>query len=194
METNEKVLKPEESLQIIETMIKRTKGNLHDSSFYFLLWGWIVLIIIIGQLAMKYLTNFSKPYLMWFVIIPGIIASAIYGYKQGKKNKTSTHLDRINFMVWIAFLISYALVIVFAKEFNYRIGTIIFLLAGNATFITGIIIKFRPLILGGIIFWLGAILMFLLPNNYMEFISPVIIIFGYLLPGYLLRMQNKKDA
>ena len=194
MKTEEKTLKFEESLQIIENMIKRTKGNLHDSSFYFLLWGWIILIGTAGQLILKHLTDITKPYLIWLVIIPGIIASAIFGYRHGKKNNTTSHLDRINFMVWIAFFVSYALVIVFAKEFNYRIGTIIFLLAGNATFLTGVIIKFKPIILGGIVFWLGSLCMFLLPNNYMEFISPLIIIFGYLIPGYLLRIQNKKNA
>jgi hypothetical protein len=194
METNEKTLKPEESLQIIEKMIQRTKGNLHDSSFYFLLWGWIILIEIIGQLCIKHFTSFSKPYMMWLIVIPGFIASAIYGARNGHKKKSSTHLDRVNFMVWIAFFVSYVIVIISMKEFNYNIGIIIYLLAGNATFLTGIIIKFKPLIWGGIVFWIGTLCYLFIPNNYIEFISPLIIIFGYLVPGYLLRMQNKKNA
>lgn len=194
METNEKVLKPEESLQIIEKMINRTKGNMHDSSFYFLLWGWVILIAIAGQLILEKIVNYNKPYLIWLIIIPGVIASFIYGMRTGKKTKSVSHFDSINLMIWIAFFVSYIISIVFMKEFNYKITPIIFLLAGNATFLTGIVIKFKPLIWGGLIFWIGVIIQFLVPVNYVEFISPLMIIFGYLVPGYLLKFQNKKDA
>lgn len=194
MEPNEKVLKPEESLQIIEKMINRTKGNLHDNSFYFLLWGWIVLIGIFGHTILANFTNFSKPYLSWLIIIPGMIINIIYAMRQGKKKTISTHVDKVNFMTWIAFLVSYTITIVFMAKLNYNIVPIIFLLAGNATFLTGVIIKFKPLIWGGIIFWLGAIGLFTLPGNLNIFVPPLAIILGYLVPGYMLKSQNKKDA
>lgn len=194
METKEKVLKPEESLQIIEKMIQRTKNNLHNTSFYFLLWGWVIVIANVGQIIIERFTDYTKPYIVWLIIIPAIIANTIYGIHHGKKAHVSTHLDRVNFMTWMAFLISYFLVLIFMKKLNYNIIPIIFLLAGNATFLTGIIIKFRPLIFGGIVFWLGVIFYFIVPNDFTEFISPIIIIFGYLIPGYLLKSQNRKNA
>jgi len=194
MERQEKTLKPEDSLQIIESMIRRTKGNLHDSSFYFLLWGWVILIALAGQLILEKVVHYDKPYLIWFIIIAGVIASAVYGYRHGKKTKSSSHFDSINLMIWIAFFVSYVIAIIFMKEFNYKITPIIFLLAGNATFLTGIVIKFKPLIWGGIIFWIGVIAQFLLPVNYVEFVSPLIIILGYLVPGYLLKSENRKNA
>ncbi len=194
METNEKELKPEESLQIIENMIQRTKSNLHDSSFYFLLWGWVILIGLVGQLIIKYFTSYPKPYIMWLVVIPGMIASAVYGYRHGKKNSSITHLDKVNGMVWFSFFVSYVLILVLMKEINYKADLVIYLLAGNATFLTGIIIKFKPLVLGGIVFWIGTLCYLFIPNNYMEFISPLVIIFGYLVPGYLLQSQNKTNA
>lgn len=193
METNEKILKPEESLQIIEKMIQRTKGNLHDSSFYFLLWGWIILFINVSEIIFNYF-KVDKPFMIWILIIPGIIASGVYGAGHGKKAKASTHLDRINFMIWMAFLACYFTVIIFMKDLNYQIPPLIFLLAGNATFLTGIVIKFRPLIWGGIVFLAGVFAYFLLPGEYFQFISPIVIILGYLIPGYLLKFQNKKNA
>lgn len=194
METNEKILNPEESLQIIEKMIQRTKGNLHDNSFYFLLWGWIVLIADVGQIILSKLPNFEKPYLMWLLVIPGIIASFVYGMQHGKKRKVFIHLDRVNFFIWMSFLICYTIVIIFMKKINYQVAPIIFILAGNATFLTGIVIKFKPLVLGGIVLAIGAILQFSLPFEYAEYISPVAIILGYLVPGYLLKLQNKNNA
>lgn len=194
MKPNEKVLKPEESLQIIEKMINRTKGNLHDNSFYFLLWGWIVLIGILGHTILANFTDFSKPYLSWLIIIPGMIINIIYAMRQSKKKSISTHMDKVNFMTWIAFLVSYTITIIFMSKLNYNIVPIIFILAGNATFLTGIIIKFKPLIWGGIIFWIGAIGLFTLPGNLNIFVPPLAIILGYLVPGYMLKSQNKKDA
>lgn len=194
METNEKVLNPEESLQIIESMIQRTKGNLHDSSFYFLLWGWVVLIGIVGQIIIERYTDCTKPYLIWLIVIPGVIVNIIYGIRHGKKTRVSTHLGHVNLMIWIAFFVSYIIIIVFIKEFNYNVAPVIFLLAGNATFLTGIIIKFKPLILGGIVFWIGVLCLYLIPGDYAVFVSPLVIIFGYLVPGYLLKSQNKKNA
>lgn len=193
METNEKELKPEDSLQIIEKMIQKTKGNLYDSSFYFLLWGWIILIANIGQIIFNYI-EYDKSYLIWLLIIPGIIASAVYGARHGKKTKASTHLDRINFMIWMTFLACYFTIIIFMKSLDYQIVPLIFLFAGNATFLTGIVIKFKPLMWGGMIFLAGVFAYFLLPGEYFQFISPIVIILGYLIPGYLLKAQNKKNA
>lgn len=186
-------LKPEESLQIIEQMIQRTKGNLHDSSFYFLLWGWIILLINIGQIILNYV-HYDQSYFIWLLIIPGIIATWIYGARNGKKMKATSHLDKINFMIWMAFLVCYFTVLIFMKNFNYNVAPLIFLLAGNATFLTGIVIKFKPLIWGGFVFLAGVFANYLLEGQYFEFISPVVIIFGYLIPGYLLKSQNKKNA
>jgi hypothetical protein len=191
MKSNEKALNPEESLQIIEKMINRTKENIHENSFYFLLWGWIVLIGILGQTILANFTDFAKPYLTWLVIIIGLIINIIYAMRQGKKTRISTHVDKVNFMVWIAFLVSYTITIVFMAKLNYNIVPIIFLLTGNATFLTGIVIKFKPLIWGGIVFWIGAIGLFILPGNLNIFIPPLAIILGYLVPGYLLKSQNK---
>lgn len=194
METNEKVLKPEESLQIIEKMIQRTKVNLHDSSFYFLLWGWVVLIGIVGHIILERFTDCTKSYLIWLIIFPAVIANIVYGIRHGKKTCVSSHLDSMNLMIWIAFLVSYSIVLIFMKKFDYNIVPIIFLLAGNATFLTGILIKFKPLILGGIVFWLGVICLFLIPEDYVIFISPIVIIFGYLVPGYMLKSYFKRNA
>ena len=194
METKEKELKPEESLQIIEKMIQRTKGNIHASSFYFLLWGWVILIGSAGHLILERLTDFTKPYLIWLIIIPAIIANIAYGMFHGRKNRFSTHLDFVNFMIWMAFLISYFITLIFMKEINYKVYPIISLLAGNATFLTGIVIKFKPLIFGGIIFWIAVICQFLMPQNYVEFVSPIAIILGYLIPGYMLKSYSKKNA
>ena len=67
MEKDEKVLKPEESLKIINDMISSAKSNFRDESFYFLFWGWLVVIANLGEFVITQYTNYPKPYQVWFL-------------------------------------------------------------------------------------------------------------------------------
>ena len=40
----EKELSPEESIDLINTMIGKARKRYTDNSFYFLLWGWLVIV------------------------------------------------------------------------------------------------------------------------------------------------------
>ena len=42
MENDRDNFSPEESLQVIQSMINQTRNSVVDNSFYFLLWGWLV--------------------------------------------------------------------------------------------------------------------------------------------------------
>lgn len=186
-------LKPQESLKIIEEMIQRTKAKIHDSSFYFLFWGWVILSLSVAQSLIDHLTDYPHPYIVWSLVIVGVIVNIIYGSRHKAREKYLTHIDKVNIFIWISFMISYAIVIVFMNKVNYQLPPLIFLLAGNATFLTGLMIKFRPIIIGGIIFWISTIALFILPESYAEIISPVTLILGYLVPGYMLKYQKKKS-
>ena len=191
MKTNKKDLTTEESLRIINEMIETVKGNVRDKSYYFLLWGWIVILGSIGHYVLLKFTEFSRPEIAWLVVIIGLILSFIRGFQQGKATKVITHIDKVYIWVWMVFLVSYSIIIIFMSKINYAVTPLVFLLAGNATFLSGTILKFRPLIWGSIIMWIGAILTFFLSYEHQLIISPAIIVIGYLIPGYLLRMKKE---
>lgn len=81
----EEKFSPEQSLQLIQSMISRTKQNMSDNSIYFLIWGWLTFIAFIGQFILKHILQHEKHYMIWLVVIIGIIFS-IY---QGKKDEKS---------------------------------------------------------------------------------------------------------
>ncbi len=72
-----------------------------------------------------------------------------------------------------------------------RYAPYILLLAGIPTFISGIIIRFRPLIAGGICFWIIALLVHFGGPVIGPLGMPVAVLIGYLIPGYMLK--NKVD-
>lgn len=184
---NEKELTSTESLEIITRMIRQTKGNAKEGSFYFLFWGWIVIIASLGHFYLDQFTSFEHPYAVWLISIPGWIITMIYSFKQAGKQKVRTYSDSLIMWTWLAFLFSMLVVIFGGSYFNFHITALILLFSGMATFITGIIIRFNPLIIGGSSFWIFSPIALYLGTGYAPLVMAIAVIVGYLIPGYLLR-------
>jgi predicted neutral ceramidase superfamily lipid hydrolase len=181
-----KNLSSEESLKIITSMIKTAKGNIKGSSFHFLLWGWVVAIGNLGHFALIEYSTFDRPYYIWFITIPAWIASMLYGYRQSKNSRVSTYSDGLILWIWLSFTFS-AVIVIFSGQFGPTIPVLMLLLAGMSTFMTGMVLKFKPLIIGGSSFWIFAVISFIVGPLYSLPVSALAVIVGYLIPGYKLR-------
>ena len=70
------------SLEIIESMFMESRKSLYRNSFYFILWGALLIPVSIAEYFMKGQPNF---WIIWPIIgIIGGIISAIYGKKEEK--------------------------------------------------------------------------------------------------------------
>ncbi len=176
-----------ESLEIITRMIHQTKGNAKEGSFYFLFWGWITVIASLGHFYLDYFTEIQHPYMVWLIGIPGWIISMIYGYKQSGKKKVRSYSDGLIMWTWLSFLFSILIVIFAGSYLNFHITALILLFSGMATFITGLIIRFNPLVIGGSSFWIFSPIAIYLGITYAPLVMAVAVTVGYLIPGYLLR-------
>ena len=52
------------------------------------------------------------------------------------------------------------------------------------------IIKFKPLMYGGIIFWLATILSVFIQSDLQLLLTAVTIVAGYIIPGYMLKYSK----
>lgn len=194
MNTQDNPPSHEESLSIITSMIDQARRQITDNGFHFLLWGWLTMIACAGHYIMARWTEVAHPYAVWLLMIPGIIISMIYGIRQGKSAHVRTYTDRSMLWVWVAVSVSIIILQVFIHKYNYQIVPILLLLIGNATFVSGWLLRFKLLIWGGIFFWVGAILAFLTNTQYEQIgIMAVCINTGYLFPGYMLRARYKNQ-
>ena len=181
-----KPLSSEESLEIITSMIQTAKGNVKGSSFYFLLWGWVVVLADLGHFYLMEFTSYQHPYIVWLIAIPAWIVSWVYGYKTSETGSVRTYSDGLIMWCWAAFTFS-IVVIIFSGKFGTLIPPIILVFTGFATFMSGLILKFKPLILGGSSFWIFAPMAFYVTPSYALLVSAVAIVVGYMIPGYMLR-------
>lgn len=194
METNKETMTGEESLKIITGMINRTKVNISQSSFHLLFWGWLIFGCSLSEYLLWKLTDFASPYYVWLFVIPGVFVSMIYGFVKGRKAKVHTYAEMLYMWTWLGFLIAaMVLFIVHSKRLD-TIVPYILLLAGFPTFMSGIIIKFRPLITGGIIFWVLSLIVHFASPSIAPLGMPVAMLLGYLRPGYILRKKVKNGT
>ena len=83
----------EESLALITKMISTAKGNVSQSAFHMLLWGYVIASLGILHFLMQTYNFIEHPEMVWLLTIPTLIISLIAGYKKGRKALVRTHLD-----------------------------------------------------------------------------------------------------
>lgn len=189
METN---LTEQQSLKIIQEMIATSKNNLKDNSFFYLLWGWLVLIASLSHFVLIKM-QWEYAFLPWPVLMTaGGVASAFAGYRLGKNAKVVSHVDKMMGFLWYAFMVV-ILIIVFMAIMN-RLAWVstyplIISLYGLGTFVSGGVLKFRPLLIGGAACWVISVIAFFTPSEYVLLLTALSVVIAYLIPGYMLKSQ-----
>jgi len=196
MESNEKIMSSQESLKIISDMISKTKVNIQQSSFHLLFWGWLITFISLSEYFISIFTAFENPWLVWLLTIPGVFVSLIYGFMNKSNQGVSTYAERIYMWVWLAFLVTVSLLILYFGFDNlmHKVGLYILLIAGFAVFVSGTIIKFKALIVGGMSMWAFSIIGFFAGPAIAPLAIPAAILCGYLIPGYILKKSESQNG
>jgi hypothetical protein len=180
----------QEKLDVIFEMIENSKMNLRASAFFYLLWGWLVLGASLAHFILLKMDIFYS-FLAWPAIMTvGMVISVIAGIRLGKQSTYRTHLDTAIIYLWYGFFFTILIIIAFSIAGKIPWGicnALIISLYGLGTFVSGGILKFRPLILGGMCCWIIALGAFFVEEDYMLLLVAVSIIIAYLVPGYLLR-------
>ncbi len=181
-----------QSLQIITEMIGKAKRNIaKKGSFYFLLWGVVVMIGNFGHYIIEVYDLYPAPYAIWLIIIPAIIMSIVYGVKQNREAQTTSQIDRVYSNLWIGIFVVLMTVLVFMSKLSFNHNAVILLLASLGTFVSGRLINFTPLVLGGVALWISAIIAFNVSVQDQYLVAGFAIIVGYLIPGFLLRKAER---
>jgi hypothetical protein len=182
-------LTAEQSLDLIAQMIRQAKGNVQRNNFYFLFWGWVIVIANIGMYTLIQL-DYERPYIVWLITIPAWVFTLFKAFRQQKSKTITSHFDRISGFLWLSYGITIFVLVFFGSKINFQLNPIILLVSAIPTIVSGTILNFRPLIIGGITFWLSGVVGFLVEVETQPLVGAVGIICGYLIPGYLLRQKQ----
>jgi len=181
---------PKESLDVITSMIQQAKGNMQKNSFYFLLWGWTIVIANAGVYVLMKYTQVANPYNMFLITIVAAVISIVYGIRQGQQATVSTHLDTIYKWVWIGFSATCFIFWIFGNQIGWQLNPLIITLSAVPTFVSGVMLKFKPLMYGGVTFWGFGALSFLSDSETQFLLASIAVTVGYIIPGYLLKRSE----
>lgn len=187
-------LTEKDSLEVIQNMISMAKGSVVANQFYFVLWGWALIIINLFDYIST--TYFEFPYakLAWMICFPLGIFTGIHANVMAKRRRFKTHLDDLFLYMWMGFFIVIIIIIGAGGKINYYINPLIILVTSLPTLVTGLVIKFKPLIIGASAFWIFAAIGFAAPHEYHSLIGAAALFCGYLVPGYMLKRKAKNES
>jgi len=194
MESEEKMMTGEESLRIISAMINKTKFDIRQGSFYLLFWGWLIFACAFLDYLIVTFTKYSHHYYVWLLIIPGVFVSTLYGYIKGRQAKVKTYTGTMYKWIWMGFLMSAIVLFIIHSKSMDTFSPYILLLAGFPTFVSGFLIKFKPLIAGGMSFWIIALVIYFAGPSFASLGTAIAVLSGYLIPGYMLKNRVDHDA
>ena len=186
----EEVLSPQQSLDLIAEAIRKTKENIHENSFWFLLWGWLITIASFAFFLLHQYTT-TKYYFAPFPVLAavGIIVTAIFLRRKNNEKTLSYTAYFINKM-WVVLAICFLMVVFINVTQGKMPFTYTLMIAGIGTLISGWVMNFLPLEVGGILLLSSAILSLYIGDDYKPLLHGIAFVAGYLLPGYLLKMAK----
>ena len=188
----------QDSIRVITEMIENSKAKIRDNSFFYLLWGWLVLIASITNFILLKMGYYELSWIPWMVLMTGGgIVSGIVGKRLGKKAKAKTMFDTTMAYLWSGFVITLFIILFVSASGNisWQVSNVLIIaLYGLGTFVSGGILRFKPLIIGGVLSWGLAIVTLSLPEIYSLLMVATSIIVAYLIPGYMLKSKEKNQG
>jgi len=191
---------PEESFDVINKAIAYFKINYKESAKVFLLWGWILTLTCISNFILLKFVHSMEPWILkgylilgnWVVfILIGFIIMYFMVRKMNKDKKVHSHIDKFIDNLWWVTAPSFIIATFICIRLGIAPPPIMLLIAGLATTTTGLVIKFRPLIIGGMSFFIFSIATTFVTNEYLALVVGAAIICGYLIPGYFLKAAKE---
>jgi hypothetical protein len=183
----EQTLNPKESLELITDIINKTKESINHYSFVFLLWGWVLAIASIIRFLLTYFTEFKYPFLPFPILsLIAVIATIIF-YTRKKPTYSETYLTFFLKRLWAGIMLGSVLLVFACVIQKVQPSTFTLILSGVGTLVTGLVIKFKPLQIGGAFLLVSSIASCFIVDDYKFLMVGLAIIPGYLIPGYLLK-------
>ncbi len=188
-----------QSLQVIHAMIRVSQNKLKNDGILFIVWGWISFI------------NYVLPYLMSKIYVPFQIRHVLefvenYDYFLGlaftiyyilkHRRKVQTYIGISLRYVWVSLVAAMMLVnlILFniLNEANFKLQHPIFMVfIAFATVVTGGILRYRLLIIGGIIFGMLAYAASYLELKNQLLVEALAWLIAFIIPGHILYSKRK---
>jgi hypothetical protein len=181
-------------------MIEVSRKKLKRDGILFIFWGWALFFVSLsGYIGRSFVLTFTlENIIKIFEIVPPLLAVTftIY-YIIRQRKKVQTYIGISLRYVWISLFVSMVLVNLIQfnvlKSINFELQhPIVMVLMAFAVTVTGGILRYRLIIIGGIVFGLLALLASFLKLQEQLLIESAAWIIAFIIPGHILYANREK--
>jgi hypothetical protein len=211
----EKNFNEQESLKLIANMIAQAKDRFQKrNGNSIILWGYSIMILALVNFALLQILDAASgayAYSVWLCTIPIFIANYLNEARKSRQAHASNYIDKLAGYVWLAFFISVliltaaisilagAILSPHAGLLFHLITPLIMGITGLCLFVNGKIYRFQAFVYGSAVFWTGALFSVFIPVVWkmqgLQFVALAIcMVFGFILPGYMLNRKANQDV
>lgn len=187
----EKEFNYKDSLRVIDEMIAQAKHKSHPAEgFVTLFWGFLTMAAALLQWYMDVVMKLPYAPAAWFLMLIGAVVTIVLSKKVEKQKPVKTYVDILVGQVWLAFMVSFAVLFFALGPDQGRFLPTVILLYGSAQWVHGSLLKFKPYKAGAVAFWLASAAAFQVPQQQQLLILAAVVVLGFIVPGYLLRTKS----
>lgn len=189
-----------QSLQVITEMIARSQRKLKNDGILFILWGWVKCLVsvegyIIATSALTFTLRNALNYLGYALGIFAIGYTAYYILI--KRKKAQTYIGISLRYVWISLLVGLSLINMIQfhvlHQINFSLQHPVFMvLIAFATVVTGVILRYRLIIIGGVLFGVLAYACSFFELHHQILIEAFAWFIAFVIPGHILYSKREK--
>lgn len=190
--TNEETFKPEDGLALINTMINRAQNRFSENGFLFVFWGWLVFIAAITFYILEKM-NVENSWYVWFSMPFGGIFTMIYSARQKKKEVVKSYIDDYVAYVATAFGIGLTITLTLGFKLLENCYPVVIMLYAIMTFTIGGILKYKPLIIGGVLSFPICVAAFFVNFEMQVLLLALSVLVSYIVPGHFLYNKARKE-
>ena len=189
------MLTPEESILLIAQTIQDTKNKFREIAFIYIFWGIMMFVVTISQFVLIRLGHANMTGLPCFLYLIGGTILLIHYWKLEKKNKwpktiIGNILAALGTVLGMNFMI---LGFFFWDKLGDSFAPIFIIFLAFWTIISGVAIKFKPLIISGIVLNLIAFATFNIHWHYHPLCMTLAAVIGLIIPGILLEKERRQE-
>lgn len=199
----EKQLTTEESIALISRMIAGARQNFNNTGgAMFLIWGYTTIAATIAVLvSFAFTKSYDTMWIWWAIpLVGGVLTRRHFSRVE---RRVTTQIDKAVMSVWLSAFVATLSCMVFAflpagvlptSDFRFPVLFVIGLTIGMSTAVTGLIIRFRPVAIGGFAGIVMSFVLLLLSGMTPQLIAfAVMFLLVQVIPGHLLDRACRKE-
>jgi hypothetical protein len=188
-----------EDIQIIKSMLEKTRKATVESVGIFLIWGTLITAAMAASYVLSVNHAYKAQWIVWAVAGGlGWVASFILGFRYGRRPRVSSYVQTAARHLYIACGVGFALVcFVFPmlKIYSYEVIPMIYsVVAGILFFTMGGVFESPSLTWLGLLWWVGGTCTVFIKGDARQLAFAALFLIGYDIPAVALWLKHRREA